>query len=203
MNLETGGLMSKVSIAIAAFALGFLCSRMLGVPQTQHPGPPSPTVDWPDRHTLVFHGGGIINGGFDMASIGAVPFFNSLNHMPVFRGFTFLTGGKSLNLDGLNCEDCQFDNAQLRYGGGVVNLKGSTFSGTTELQLEGAAANTVALLEFLRAIPGGRLTYKLPIRNRPIIRKFPARQSPGKLATPSPAIPPQKMDFTAPYIGQK
>jgi hypothetical protein len=72
----------------------------------------------------------------------------------------------------------------------VVDLKGSTFSGTTELELEGAAANTVAFLEFIKAIPKGALKYKLPIPNTPIKRTAKASK-------------PLQMDFTAPYIGIK
>jgi hypothetical protein len=205
MNLKLGGIMSKAAIAIGAFIIGLFCSASFSAPQSEHQGASRPTLNWPDWHGVVFTDGRANNivGGkpVNLEATWAVPFFNTLDHMPVFKRFAISNSTQSL--DGMNCEDCQFESASLRYGGGVVNLKGSTFSGTTELQLEGAAANTVALLEFLKAIPGGRLTYKLPIRNRPITRKFPATRGRKKLATPSPATPPQKMDFTAPYIGQK
>src|SRR5579859_6816611 len=142
--------MSKISIAITAFALGFFCSGLFSLPQTENKSSP-PAIHWPDWHTNVFIRGHFTGGGIGLEGIGTVPLFNTLDHMPVFKEFTISSTVQ--RLDGLNCENCEFENAQLRYGGGVVNLKGSTLSSTTELQLEGAAANTVALLEFLRAIP--------------------------------------------------
>lgn len=198
--------MSRASMAIAGFVLGCLCSTLFSEPQAEHKGSSTPSVNWPDLHGTVFVGGGVANAGtgVDHGGIGSVPFFNTLDHMPIFKKYSFVSTGQSL--DGLNCEDCQFNNAGLRYGGGVLNLKGSTFSGTTELQLEGAAANTIALLEFLKAIPEGQLKYKLPIPNKPITRKFASTATPsptrGPIPPPAPA-PPQKMDFTAPYIGPR
>jgi len=195
--------MSKATIAIGAFVLGLFCSAALSVPQSEHPGSSRPTVNWPDWHGTVFMGGSAAGAGnaVNLEGIGAVPFFNTLNHMPTFKRFTISKSGQSL--DGLNCEDCQFEGARLRYGGGVVNLKGSTFSGTTELELEGAAANTVALLEFLKAIPEGGLKYKLPTPNRPITKKFASTRPPAPAPEKAPTPQPQKMDFTAPYIGPR
>jgi hypothetical protein len=207
VNPEIGGIMSKGSIGIAAFVLGFFCSALFSLPQSEHTSSSSRLIqNWPDKHTIRFEGGGMTGGGMGMidpAQLGAIPFFNSLNHMPVFKKFAFVSSRQPL--DGLNCEECEFKDAKLRYEGGVVNLQGSTFTGTTELQLEGAAANTIALLEFFKAIPAGKLTYKLPI-NKPITRKFQSALPPVPPKppfNPTPAKQPQKMDFTAPYIGPR
>jgi hypothetical protein len=200
MNLEEGGHMSKTGIAIGAFALGLFCSVLFSAPQAEHKGSSVPQIHWPDFHTNVITGGSGTgaNSVMSLEGIGAVPFFNSLDHMPVMRDFRFISSGQTL--DGLNCENCEFKDARLRYGGGVLSLKGSTFSGTTELQLEGAAANTIAVLEFLKAIPGGRLTYKLPI-NKPITRKFASSPKPSIVKLPTPTPQQHKLDFTSPYIG--
>lgn len=195
-----GGVMSKISIAIGAFLMGVYCSALF---PSQAGKSNSPVVNWPDFHTLRFHGGGTrAGGGINISHIGATPIFNSLDHMPVLEDFTFASVKQPL--DGLNCTNCKFEDAALSYAGGVVNLRGSTFSGTTKLQLEGAAANTIALLEFLKAIPKGTLQYKLPI-NRPITKNFSSAPAPPTQRPPAQAAPvpqPKKMDFTAPYIGR-
>jgi hypothetical protein len=191
MSREEGGRpMSKVGIAVIAFILGASFSALFRG-QSQTPKDNSPNIRWPSAH-LVFDGGRAGGGGegaaIDLTPYGSKPMFNSLSNLPILKKFTFFNIPQ--RLDGLNCTDCSFDNAVLLYGGGAVDIKGSKFSGTTELRLEGAAANTITLLEFLNVIPAGRLKYKLPIPNKPIIRRATTQK-------------PQTMDFTAPFIGPK
>jgi hypothetical protein len=47
-------------------------------------------------------------------------------------------------LDGYRCTNCDFRSLTLRYGGGVFDLTHSKVDGTVNIELVGAAANTVA-----------------------------------------------------------
>jgi len=77
--------------------------------------------------------------------------------------------GGAQTLDGLDCDDCDFVGATLRYTGGAVKLKNPLFSGIIRVELSGAAANTVALLPLLSAIAAGQTPN--PVNpNKPIIK---------------------------------
>jgi hypothetical protein len=71
-------------------------------------------------------------------------------------------------LDGLDCDGCVFNNALLKYSGGAVRLEHASFTGTTTLELHGAAQNTIAVLNLMGYIAkGGRIflpSHKPPIR---------------------------------------
>jgi hypothetical protein len=83
-------------------------------------------------------------------------------------------------LDGLECENCTFDNAAIEYGGGAFHLTNTTFSGTVNVQLTGAAANTFAFLKYLNGISG------------------PAPLSGVPSPTPNPKLPPKPLPSKPP-----
>jgi hypothetical protein len=93
-------------------------------------------------------------------------------------------------LDGLRCDGCRFDDAVLTYGGGNFELKNVTISGTARLQLTGAAANTVALIDALESI-GLDSNAILPnlIPQRPINKTVTIKK------------PTRKLDLRPPFTG--
>lgn len=60
-------------------------------------------------------------------------------------------------LDGINSAGDTFNNATVKYGGGAFRLIQPKFSGgPIRLELVGAAANTLYLIQFLQAVEAGR-----------------------------------------------
>jgi len=106
----------------------------------------------------------------------------------VIQGAKFDDGSQSL--DGLNCSQCSFKDTELIYAGGSFRLQDIKVSGTTRLTLTGAAANTLALLSFLRGIEVG-------------ISVPPSKpQKPARIASIAKK-PMTKLDFSPPFIGQR
>lgn len=60
-------------------------------------------------------------------------------------------------LDGLNCDECTFENVNFVYSGGEFHCKDCTFSGTINFDLRGAAKNTLVALELAKAIAASRV----------------------------------------------
>lgn len=58
-------------------------------------------------------------------------------------------------LDGLNCEECVFNNVTLEYAGGAYRLINCRFTGTTRVVFKGAAANTLGILSIVEAMTSG------------------------------------------------
>lgn len=81
----------------------------------------------------------------------AVPKVVPLNTTNVVKFDVFK--GSAQQLDGLNCEDCLFKDAQIRYGGGAYRLKNSKAVGTVTIVLSGAALNTWVFLHQIGAFP--------------------------------------------------
>jgi hypothetical protein len=108
--------------------------------------------------------------------------------VPIFKNEQFFNA-TAQQLDGLDCRDCNFRNVQFTYGGGVYRLVNAKFSGVTSISLVGAAANTLAFLQLLQGMSQGNAT-RAPSKNKPIVRQSVTKT---KL----------KIDFSAPYIGEK
>jgi hypothetical protein len=104
---------------------------------------------------------------------------------PIFNYSTIAEG--SQQLDGFDCRHCVFKDVRLGYGGGAYHLEDATFSGTTSLVLTGAAANTVAFLQFMQGIAKGLPGVPAP-SNRPIERKTIAKKTMTKMAVTAPFI---------------
>lgn len=164
--------MSKMIIIASSFTAGFLCSAVLfavGQASLQRPTQVgSPNVRAPET-----------------------PY--SMPHVPPLLGITvsnsvFDNGPQFL--DGLNCEDCEFKDASLYYGGGSFQLKNIKVSGATRLTLVGAAANTEALLNFFHGLEDGEVPPAskpgLPIKRTTVAKK-----------------PMTKLDFSPPFIGER
>jgi hypothetical protein len=182
--------MSKIVVAVCAFILGFASA----LPLTSGLGSVAASSPQPMRNGLATHNRMVFNGGKAVGGKGvkiegAIPQFIPLEATPIFNNFT-ISETESQDLDGLDCRGCTFSGALVRYNGGAFNLENANFSGTTELVLSGAAANTVAFLKFMDGLTKGVAPKSFP-QNKPIHKKAVAKQ----------ALP--KIDFTAPYIGAK
>jgi hypothetical protein len=74
--------------------------------------------------------------------------------------------GTTVDIDGANITNAVFRNGVVfRYGGGYFNLVNSRIDSSTKVELVGAAANTVAFLQLLRA--------NVPAKPEPIAPKTP------------------------------
>lgn len=60
--------------------------------------------------------------------------------------------GYVVQLDGLNVDDCTFDNVRFEYGGGAFRLNNIHISGNTLLTLKGAAMNTFLLTQWFTSL---------------------------------------------------
>ena len=65
-------------------------------------------------------------------------------------------GAPNQILDGMICDECTFKDSKLVYGGGAFALKNVSFSGETRVEFTGAAANTLTMLRFLKAMKAGQ-----------------------------------------------
>ena len=61
------------------------------------------------------------------------------------------TGG-TVQLDGMHCVKCLFNNVTFVYAGGEYRLIDAMVSGTPVVILKGAAANTLGVLQFVGAV---------------------------------------------------
>ena len=181
--------MSKTAVAICAFIIGSCCGFLLNsrVPVVAA-STPNPQANAAAPQRSIFRGGGVSNSGTGVLIGGGIPAFIPLDRTPIFEDFNFSDVGQPL--DGLDCRGCTFKDTRLTYSGGAYHLENANFSGTTTLVLTGAAANTVALLQFMNGLARGMPSMSLPPR-KPIQRKAIAKK------------PLPKIDFTAPFIGTK
>jgi hypothetical protein len=182
--------MSKISTTLCAFVLGVFCGILFnGLAQVNTASRSSQEIDNLKTNPIVISGGRVFGLGTGVLIGGAIPTFLSIEQVPTFKDIT-ISGTSSQPLDGLDCRGCTFNDTVLKYSGGAYNLEGAKITGTTHLVLEGAAANTVAFLEFMHGIASGVPSASFP-PNRPIERRAIAKK------------PMTKMDFTAPFIGAK
>jgi hypothetical protein len=172
--------MSRTAVGVVSFVAGFLCSMLL----------------WGGAHSTTSNGitveAAVQNldppsafWGEELAA--AIP---RVPPLPT----SVVSGGKVINapqsLDGLNCRRCSFVNSELIYAGGPFQLADITVSGTTHLKLQGAAANTLALLAFFSGIEAG-VPVAPSVPQQPISRTSTAKK------------PMTKLDFSPPFIGQR
>ena len=164
--------MSKVFLSLASFIIGVGATLILN-------GPPS------IRAQVTFdatNAKGMSN--FIRVNPQSVPAFASLDSNGKAEGITLKHGKQTL--DGLRCEQCTFDDAELSYSGGPFDLNKLGISGTTHISYSGAAANTVALLDLLKSVGLGVDGVKTE-PNTPIRRSTTTKRA-GTVVT-----------FTAPY----
>jgi len=182
--------MSKATVAVCGFILGACCAFLLSNrTQIVAASTTNPQTSESNSHRNVFRGGGAFGATTGVLIEGAIPRFIALEEAPIFEDFT-ISGASNQPLDGLACRNCTFNDTVLTYSGGPYNLEKAQFLGTTRWILKGAAANTFAFLQLMNGISKGVPTASLA-PNKPVQRK----------ATAKKVLP--KMNFTAPYIGQK
>jgi hypothetical protein len=134
--------MSKLLLSLLSFIAG-ICVTLLT-------GSRMPSLDAQSVSNITFVGGQGMTSGI-RPDPAAVPVVKPLNPTLSVKNVG-IRNSHSQQLDGLKCNQCRFEDATLTYGGGAFDLKNSSITGTTRLQLTGAAANTVALLDLLRGI---------------------------------------------------
>jgi hypothetical protein len=150
--------MSKIALAVGSFIVG-ACSILLLGSHTSISAQPPQSVPSQPRSTIV-----------NISD--AIPAVPALRHIVFTKGA--FTGGTQ-QLDGLECESCLFDNVTFTYGGGAVRLVNPSISGPIRVELTGAAANTVAVIQYLQAIDANR--QPAPINPRtPILKSATARR---------------------------
>jgi hypothetical protein len=146
--------MSKITLALGSFAVGLLVgSLFLGshtVTFAQSPPAITPPLAPPRTYaatdlTVANFGSVAVGLGKEAIVPGLAPAFLRLH-----------VKGGTQTLDGLDCDDCDFVDATLKYSGGAVKLKNPLFSGIVRVEPSGAAANTAALLPLLGAIAAGQ-----------------------------------------------
>ena len=117
--------MSKVMLALGSFIVGACCAFIIssGIQ----------TSTWAQFST-------------DAASIPIVP---------PLKGFVMKNSdfnGGSLQLDGLDCENCTIGNTDFTYGGGAFRLVNPKFKTGMRITFTGAALNTRLLLILVEAL---------------------------------------------------
>lgn len=178
--------MSKIAVALLAFISGACMSWLLTGRVAVASTSTGSNNQKPQRSTITRSAFGNIPGGIVIE--GAIPVFRALETTPIFT--EVLVFNTKQSLDGFECHKCEFDNAELRYSGGAFNLEEVKFSGTTRVELSGAAANTVAFLKLLNGLSNGAATAS-PAPNKPIERKATTKKPTGVI------------NFTPPFIGPK
>lgn len=181
--------MTKSVVAIWAFGLGVCCTLVLRTADRFVWASERQELVTSDHHRRVykdseFSGDG--PGSFAVSIQGVIPSFRTLDQTPIFE--TAKISDASQNLDGFDCRSCAFKDVTLKYAGGAYNLQNATFSGTTRLVLQGAAANTVAFLGLMRSISNG-VPGAPSAAKKPVVRSAVAKK------------PLLKMDSSSPYIG--
>ena len=81
----------------------------------------------------------------------------------------------SVRLDGVECTDCKFGGkVTIVYSGGYFNLKNPTFkTDKINVDLRGAAYNTILLLNYLEAIAASKAPPKQPRWSLPVKKPSP------------------------------
>lgn len=127
--------MSKVTVALGSFIVGACCMFFVlsGI------------------HTSI-----LAHPVLAQTAISAGP-----SAVPVVPPVAVETSGNTIegmvfDLDGVNSTGDVFDNATIEYGGGAFRLIQPKFSGSIRLRLKGAAANTLALLQYIQAVEAGQ-----------------------------------------------
>lgn len=123
--------MSKVTVALGSFVIGACFALFVG------------------RYTST-----IVQPVFAQVTVrGAEPIIPPLIDVKNKGG---KVSDEAQQLDGLDCEDCSYNNVKFVYSGGAVNLVNPHLSGKTSLELRGAAANGQVMAAYLAALAGGK-----------------------------------------------
>lgn len=155
--------MSKITLAFGSLIVGLVLGSMLF-----------------GNHTVTFAQSSMsgikidcngMPGCVPMAIPGRAPQIPGLGS-PV-KDMGFANGTQSL--DGLDCTDCLFENTKLVYSGGAVKLIRPHFDGKIEVELTGAAGNTMALLPLLTAVAQGQQP-EPPNPNRPVLKTISVKK---------------------------
>jgi len=91
-----------------------------------------------------------------------------------FRGDTF--SGQTLQLDGMEFTNVTFQGVTFTYSGGAYSFRNVTFSLPLTVRLEGAAANTAALIDLIRSLNEGNRRLS-PSPGIPIVRETGTRKT--------------------------
>jgi hypothetical protein len=86
---------------------------------------------------------------------------------PPMKNMGFVSGMQPI--DGLDCSGCFFENTTLLYSGGAFKLTDAKVNGNVRIEFSGAAANTLALLQFLTSLSKGQKP-SAPLIPKPDIR---------------------------------
>jgi hypothetical protein len=180
--------MSKTTVTVCAFIVGTCCGFLLNnrvpIVSASPLNPQASVPQKPQRSTISANAFGGDGEGVHIE--GAIPMFRALETTPIFTDVTIFNTKQSL--DGLECHNCNFNDADLRYSGGAFNLENVKFTGTIRLVLDGAAANTVAFLDLMKRISPGA----------PVVSPAPQTPIKKKAITKRPSTP---ISFTPPFIG--
>jgi hypothetical protein len=142
--------MRKLTLALSSFVAGVLCMFALG------------------NHASTLLQPRVFAQGAAIRVEGAVPVVpplrDNVNVGNVFNGGKYLPDGLASNGD-------TFNNVTFEYGGGAYKLENATVSGTVNIRLIGAAANTAEFLNKFGLIgcPTAKPTPKTPRPNDPTI----------------------------------
>lgn len=184
-DLVRGWMMSKITLTLGALMVGLVLGSLFstGRAATQSQAPSSGVPQ-------IFGGATIDCAGIPGCTPLGLP--NRQPQVPVLgpplAHMTFARGTQPL--DGLDCDDCIFADTTLIYGGGAFNLKNAQFSGTTHLELNGAAANTLAMLNLVEAIMKGTVKPKVSPPNKAISK------------TAKAPAPLKGMNISSPFVGR-
>lgn len=171
--------MSKVWISCISFLVGVLATTVLLKSDSVSAQATQAVSDLdPAGHPRsILENVGVVAGpNYAIGGLEDIPRFRPLNASPILKSVQVL-GGHQI-LDGLDCRSCSFQDAQLSYGGGPFNLQDAHFSGSVSLTLEGAAANTVNMLNFLNLLQKPTGPIVSPKANKPIIHRAIVKRSP-------------------------
>ena len=180
----------KFTIALLSFAAGLLISPVLGRVEATSQQPPVPSIPHsPLQRATIDHLVAERNSAPILPN--GIPIIKSLTDFPLVKTGEF-SHDTAMPLDGLDCETCSFEDALLVYGGGPFRLGNATFKGRVGVQLVGAAANTVALLQLIAALKQNDSKVPQPQSNKPIRKQAQVKRPPNK-----------PIAFGAPFIGKQ
>ena len=156
---RSGGAMRTVALAFGSFMLGAFCAfLLLGGIHTPISGQLAfaqpPTFVQTDNKIPV-----VPQGIIELSKVSAGP-------------------AAMQQLDGIACKNFEFSARELKYGGGNFAFDHCTFNGVVTVELTGAAANTMALLQILSHLR--RPSVPIPNPNTPSRSAQESHGRPGR-----------------------
>jgi hypothetical protein len=146
--------MTKVTVAFGSFIVGAVFgSLFLGIHTSTLAQARSSSLSSDGKpYNMV----GMIDEASKGEAVGFSP--NGLPNVPPIMmrvSRLKITNGGSQTIDGLLCDNCEFHDATLKYSGGAFQFTNFKFTGTTKVEVSGAAANTFAFMRLMNAIAAG------------------------------------------------